>query len=86
MLEIKLLENKVVCIDKDLDKEAGICEFSIKDNTCNIYHTEVKEEYRGKNIAKKLVEEVISFCSKNDIKISATCSYADKLLALKKLK
>ncbi len=86
MIEIKLLENKAIAVDKNLDKEVGVCEFTLKENVCNIYHTELNSLYRGQNIAKKLVECVISFCNEKGIKIEASCSYADKILALKKIK
>ncbi len=86
MIEIKCVENKAVAIDTSLNKEIGICEFSEKEGVLNIYHTKVSTLYRGQNIAKRLVECVLENARKNNKKVVASCSYANKILEFKNIK
>lgn len=44
-------------------------------NTILIDHTRVPAQYRGKNIAEKLMVHVIDDARKNDTKIIPVCSY-----------
>ena len=71
MIEIvfKLDENKV-----------GECDFEKIDDIWNITHTEVDSDYQGQGIARKLVENVIENSQKYNKKITATCSYARKII------
>ena len=46
------------------------------DNTIMIDHTRVPPQYRGKNIAEKLMLRVIADARKNGTKITPICSYA----------
>ncbi len=45
-------------------------------NTILIDHTRVPAQYRGKNIAEKLMVHVIDDARKNGTKITPVCSYA----------
>ena len=62
------------------EQEIGVCEYIEKDNNWNIIHTKVNENYQGKGIAKKLVEKVITKANENNKKVTATCSYAKRIL------
>ena len=46
-----------------------------------IYHTEVAEKLRGKDIGKKLVEAAVKYARDNDLKIVAQCPFAAKVIA-----
>lgn len=77
---IKFIEKKN-CIKAYINnQEIGICEYFEEDNNWNIIHTKVNENYQGQGIAKKLVENVIVRANENNKKVTATCSYANKLL------
>ena len=75
MIEIvfKLDENKAIAYDSE--KKVGEC-----DDIWNITHTEVDSDYQGQGIARKLVENVIENSQKYNKKITATCSYARKII------
>ncbi len=80
MIEIKFLKSENKSIALDDNKIIGECQFVEEKNTWNIIHTFVSNEYRGQNIARKLVECVIEEAEKNNKKIIADCSYAKKVL------
>ncbi len=80
MIEIKFLKSENKSIALEDNKIIGECQFVEEKNTWNIIHTFVSNEYRGQNIARKLVECVIEEAEKNNKKIIADCSYAKKVL------
>lgn len=82
MIKIKFETNKSVAYDDD--KKIGECDFINQNDTWNIVHTEVNNEYQGQGIAKKLVECVIENAKKCNKKIEADCSYAKKILERQK--
>lgn len=63
----------------DGEKEIGEVTFSGSDSTWIIDHTYVDEEYRGKNVARKLVDTVAGEAKKQGKKVMATCPYALKV-------
>lgn len=80
MIEIvfKLDENKAIAYDSE--KKVGECDFEEIADIWNITHTEVDSDYQGQGIARKLVENVIENSQKYNKKITATCSYARKII------
>lgn len=84
MIEIvfKLDENKAIAYDSE--NKVGECDFEKIDDIWNITHTEVDSDYQGQGIARKLVENVIENVIENsqkyNKKITATCSYARKII------
>ncbi len=64
----------------DGDKMIGECDYQESDAGWCIYHTEVDSEYGGKGIAKRLVYAVIEAAERKKVGVSATCSYAVKVL------
>ena len=80
MIEIvlKLDENKAIAYDSE--NKVGECDFEKIDDIWNITHTEVDSDYQGQGIARKLVENVIENSQKYNKKITATCSYARKII------
>lgn len=71
-------KNRVVATEDN--KIIGECDFIIQDNVWNIVHTIVNSSYQGQGIAKKLVLSVIENAKKENIKVVADCSYAQKVL------
>lgn len=78
MIKISFQQNKSVAYDDN--KKIGECDFIEKDNTWNIIHTEVNEEYQGQGLARKLVKCVIEYAQKLNKNIIADCSYAKKII------
>ena len=64
----------------DGDMQIGECDYQESDAGWCIYHTEVDPEYGGKGIAKRLVYAVIEAAERKKVGVSATCSYAVKVL------
>ena len=64
----------------DGDKEIGECVYSTDGNGICIYHTGVDPAYEGKGIAKRLVYRILEHAERNKLEVSATCSYAKKVI------
>lgn len=77
-LKYKFSNNKVLVLDNN--KEIGFCEFVEDNDTWNIIHTVVLDEYQGQGIAKKLVDYVILKAKENNKILTADCSYAKKVI------
>ncbi|KAA3653202.1 MAG: N-acetyltransferase [Bacteroidetes bacterium] len=54
--------------------------FKVDENTINIHHTEVKEQFRGIGLGFLLLEAAVKYARENNLKIIPTCSYAEKLI------
>ena len=80
MIKIVFKREEKRSIAYDLDKQIGECDFEEINDTWNITHTEVDSDYQGQGIARKLVENVIENSQKYNKKITATCSYARKII------
>ncbi|MDO5685961.1 MAG: GNAT family N-acetyltransferase [Neisseria sp.] len=63
----------------DGETEIGEATFSVSPNLWIIDHTWVNDDYRGQGIAKKLVEKIVEAARQAEVKITATCVYAQKL-------
>ncbi len=64
----------------DGEKEIGECTYIASPEGWVICHTGVRPEYTGKGIAKRLVYAVLQAAEQRKVPISATCSYAVKVL------
>ena len=53
-------------------------------NTLLIVHTEVDESLEGKGIGKQLVAEAVEYARNNRLRLSATCTFAKKVLSRSK--
>lgn len=60
--------------------QAEITFHQVKDGQIEVDHTFVDESLRGQGIAGKLVEAVAHYAREQGLKVSATCSYAHKVL------
>jgi uncharacterized protein len=59
----------------DGETEMGQMEIGIKGSVMTVYHTEVKPEFEGKGLAKKLFHEMVSYARSNQLKVIAICPY-----------
>lgn len=65
--KIKLLVDNV---------EIGYVLFKLSDNKFNILSTIIFDEFKGKGYAKKLMNYILGYTSKNNYELEYTCSYA----------
>ena len=75
-MEFKYENNRLLgFINKE---EVGYVEYNITNGELDILHTVVYENFAGKGLAKLLMEETRKIAKENNLKIIATCSYAEK--------
>ena len=48
---------------------------AISDGNLIVYHTEVSDALRGKGIAQKLLDTMVDYARKNELKVVALCPY-----------
>ncbi|MGQ4833899.1 MAG: GNAT family N-acetyltransferase [Candidatus Asgardarchaeia archaeon] len=56
--------------------KAAYLKYSINGNVMSLDSTYTPEEFRGRGIAKRLMEEAIKYAKENGLKIKPVCSYA----------
>ena len=81
-MEIKHIElsgRGAFVIKRDNERIAELAYKRIGD-TIDIDHTEVDKSLRGQGVGEDLVEEAVKFAREKDLKITATCPYASKVL------
>lgn len=79
MIEIKKTEEgtKGYFAALDGNKEAGRMSYTFAGETKMIIdHTEVSDEYRGQNIGKRILMEVVKYAREKKIKIIPLCPFA----------
>jgi predicted GNAT family acetyltransferase len=57
------------------DEKLGEMIISISEKELTVFHTEVIPEAEGKGIAKALLNEMVDYSRKNDLKVIALCTY-----------
>lgn len=80
-IEVVMDPDNCRSIARDGDRVIGECEYQASPSGWCIYHTGVRPEYEGKGIAKRLVYKVLEAAEKQSIAVSATCSYAAKVIS-----
>jgi uncharacterized protein len=60
-----------------MDGEERIAEMllSISGKDMNVYHTEVAPKAEGKGLAKRMLNEMVAYARKNNLKVIALCPY-----------
>jgi uncharacterized protein len=79
MIEFKQIDEGTegYFVASDDGKEAGRMTYTFAGNSKMIIdHTEVNDAYRGQNVGKKLLMELIEFARLNNIKIIPLCPFA----------
>ena len=57
------------------DEQIGEMEISISGPNLTVYHTEVSEKAEGKGYAKNLLNEMVDYARKNNLKVIPLCPY-----------
>ncbi|HSN10343.1 MAG TPA: GNAT family N-acetyltransferase [Hanamia sp.] len=60
---------------KEGDKKLGEMLVNISGKMLTVFHTEVITEAEGKGLAKKLLNEMVDYSRKNDLKVIVLCPY-----------
>lgn len=75
-VELKLNSNgRGYFLIKDNVKQLGQMEVSVIGNHLTVFHTEVIPEAEGKGYAKKLLNEMVSYSRKNNLRVKALCPF-----------
>lgn len=82
-MEIKHEELKkkgVFFIEEDGERIAELEYFASAPGEITVYHTGVKEKFRGRHIGDKLVASVVNHARENRLKIVPTCPFTKKVI------
>lgn len=82
MIEIKQIDQgtKGYFVASDAEHEAGRITYTFAGETKMILdHTEVDDRYRGQNIGKRILMEVVNYARENKIKIIPLCPFAKSI-------
>lgn len=75
-VELKLNSNgRGYLLIKENGEQLGQMELSVIGNQLTVFHTEVIEKAEGKGYAKKLLNELVSYSRKKNLKVKALCPY-----------
>ena len=79
MIEIKQIDQdtKGYFVASDSEHEAGRITYTFAGNSKIIIdHTDVNDEYRGQNIGKRILMEIVEYAREKKIKIIPLCPFA----------
>ncbi len=79
-IRIVFQQEKHQALAFDGERQIGECTYYELPGRWAVDHTGVREQYGGRGIARKLVDEVFLRARENGKKIQAICSYAQKVL------
>ncbi|WP_416190731.1 GNAT family N-acetyltransferase [Neisseria sp. CCUG12390] len=63
------------------DEIVGELDYRTLGNTLDITHTRIDPQHRGKGLARLLVDAAIQEAGKNGLALTASCDYAEQILA-----
>lgn len=75
-MEIKSNRSRTWAVDDNGKKIGEIDHPILGDNSVTIHHTEVDPEYKGEQIASKMLENYVQQLRKEGRRAIVTCSYA----------
>jgi len=67
-ISLRLRQGSFIFVAEEKSVFFGFIEFKLKDFTACLLGMVTKKEFRGKNTGKKLIDFLIEFCRKNEIK------------------
>lgn len=68
-------ENSQFEAKSDSKEVIGLIDYTLKEKTMFVTHTEVKPEYEGMGIAGKMTKYMLDYAKSNDLKIAPICPY-----------
>lgn len=57
------------------NEQVAEMEIGLRDGNITVYHTEVSDQLKGKGVAGKLLETMVAYARKNNLKVIALCPY-----------
>ena len=77
-IQLKLDKNGkgAFVVEQDGERLAEMA-IGISGSNLTVYHTEVAEKLNGKGVASKLLEEMVTYARKNQLKAIALCPYVN---------
>lgn len=82
-MDIKTETNKTggrFYIEQDGKEVATMTFQNMKADAMNIDHTEVDDSLQGQGVARKLLDTAVDYARAQNLKVRATCSYAESAL------
>ncbi|MDR1653507.1 MAG: N-acetyltransferase [Prevotellaceae bacterium] len=62
------------------DKPAGLISYVATGvGHISLMHTEVSDEFRGQNIGKKILDEIVEYARENDIIVTPVCPFTQAM-------
>ncbi|HLR19385.1 MAG TPA: GNAT family N-acetyltransferase [Staphylococcus sp.] len=80
MAEIKQGTNKFYIGEDENDPQAQITFKQQGDNQIDIDHTGVPDELGGQGLGSKLVKAVVDYARNNNLKVTASCPFAEAVI------
>lgn len=74
-------DNNRFTLSKEDGEEIGYLEYRLIGNSWNITETRIAPQYRGQGLAHFLVSSVIKEADKLGVNITASCDYAEQVIA-----
>jgi uncharacterized protein len=74
-VQLKLNEGRGGFYIMDGEDELGEMLVSISGKDLRVYHTEVAPQAEGKGLAKQMLNEMVAYARKNNLKVVALCPY-----------
>jgi predicted GNAT family acetyltransferase len=75
-IELKLESNgKGAFVLEESGEQLAEMVISIADKNLTVFHTEVSEKLKGQGVAAKLLETMVSYARKHQLKVIALCPY-----------
>ena len=82
MVKIKYEPQEHCAAAYDGNRQVGVCQYEVHDNSWCIFHTYTDSSYGGQGIARKMVDLIASEAEASGTELNATCWYAKKILGL----
>jgi predicted GNAT family acetyltransferase len=58
------------------DEQAGLISYIRSNGDMHLMHTEVEEKFRGRNVGKNILLEIVKHARENNMKIHPVCPFA----------
>lgn len=74
-IELKFDDKEGAFVVEQEQERLAEMTFRVSDGNMIVTHTHVAEELRGQKVADKLLEEMVTYARKNDLKVVPLCAF-----------